>query len=116
MDKLVTGLQITLIGMGVVFIILLVLYGAMVMMERFFQRGSGGKEPRPAQPHSWPPERTQAPSAKEPEPPIAVITAAIAAAQGLDRPFRITSIRFTTGAHSPQWRRAGIGDNVRQSG
>lgn len=115
MDKLVTGLQITLIGMGVVFIILLVLYGAMALMERAFQRGRGAHKPSPAQPPSRPPERTQPPRAKEPEPPIAVITAAIAAVQGVDRPFRITSIRFT-GAHSAQWRRAGIGDNVRQSG
>jgi sodium pump decarboxylase gamma subunit len=113
MDKLTTGLQIMVIGMGVVFIILFLLYGAMALMESYFQPRSRDKGPAPPRPPARPPGRKPTPRAEQPGPPMAVIAAAVAAAQGEGRPFRITSIKIC-GAQSSQWRRAGIHGSLRQ--
>jgi len=115
MDKLTTGLQIMVIGMGVVFIILIVLYGAMALMESYFQRGSKDKGFSPSKTPVRPAERKPAPRTEQAGPPIAVIAAAVAAAHGEGRPFRITSIKLS-GVQSSQWRRAGVHESLRQRG
>ncbi len=115
MDKLTTGLQIMVIGMGVVFMILIVLYGAMALMEKWFQRGRTRQTPSPSKPPARAEDRAPPARSHQAGPPIAVITAAVAAAQGPGRPFRITSIKIA-GERSAQWRRAGIRGNMRQSG
>ncbi len=91
MDKITIGLQVTIIGMGVVFLILILINVALNLMRVVFYK-TGGSEKTP--------ERTAASNQAPDQDPdqdqgrlIAVLTAAILAAGETRAPFRTLSIR-----------------------
>ena len=97
MEKLIVGLQITFIGMTIVFLILILINLALNLMKvLFYETGPSAK----AQPG------TPVPSAAAPEVApdsghlIAVLTAAIMATGEVRAPFRTLSIRPVAGKGS----------------
>jgi len=107
-------MQVTLIGMGIVFIILFLLSLFMDLMRKVFHKDQPAEEQQPVQ--STPPRgaaaapesgshKQQAPS----EELIAVLAAAIAHTTGQDKPFRITRVRRIH-TRSPLWSLASRGN------
>ncbi len=70
-ERIIPGIQVTIIGMTVVFSVLIMLYGILVLLGRF---GGGGEAAQPADRHAQTPAGTAAATA--------AITAAVAAAPG----------------------------------
>ncbi|MCF8105685.1 MAG: OadG family protein [Desulfohalobiaceae bacterium] len=115
MDKLTTGLQITVIGMSIVFVILILLNLAMNAMNAILNRKKKGPEaaprvkPAPA-PAPVPAKENQVkgePEKKDENPElIALLSAAVMAAEGGSRPVRIKSLRLAGGLGGA-WKTAG---------
>ena len=120
MDKLTTGLQITVIGMSIVFVILILLNLAMNAMNVILNRKS--KEPE-APPRVKPaPAPTSVPakekevngeSEKQEDNPelIALLTAAVMTAEGGTKPLRIRSLRLADG-QGAAWKSAGRSEGM----
>ena len=96
LEKLIVGLQITFLGMTIVFLILVLISLALNLMKVFFyESGSSEKakpKPTPAPTPSRAPSRAPA-TAPESGHLIAVLTAAIMATGEVRAPFRTLSIR-----------------------
>lgn len=108
MEKLITGLQITLIGMGIVFIILYLISLALNLMQPIFYKPQ--KEQKPTQTQPEPKEKDQ-PGQDQSE-LIAVITAAIVAAAGTTKQIKVTSIKRIP-TTTPIWGQAARHENTR---
>lgn len=111
MDKLTTGLQITVIGMAIVFIILILLNVAMnamnVILNRKQEQTKPGPRVKPA-PASPEPKAEKAEPEQENENPelIALLTAAVMAVEGRTEPVRIRALRLVS-AQGAAWKHAG---------
>lgn len=104
MEKLITGLQITLIGMGIVFIILYLISLVLDLMRPIFYKPEKQKpEQKPAGPKQ--PE-------KDDSELIAVITAAITAATGTTKQIKVTTIKRIP-TTTPVWGLAARQENTR---
>ena len=107
MERIIIGLQVTVIGMSVVFLILILINLALNLMRVFFYRA----EP----PKKAPVNRSGTAGASEPGSNqeegrlIAVLTAAILASGETTSPIRTLTIRTLDGNHSA-WR-----ENARRS-
>ena len=101
-DKLMYGLKTTLLGMGVVFAVLIILWAVLAVFKLVFYKGA----PEEEKPQEKKPDPAAAPTAVEAPAPVAaetddaelvaVITAAVAAM--MDKPqtsFRVVSFRRT---------------------
>ena len=108
------GLSVTFVGMGTVFIGLIILIGLIKLLEVFVSKIAGKKAEAPAAPAPAP-----APVAEEEVEPaddgelVAVIAAAVAAAMeaaGEESGFVVRSIRRVHNA--PAWNRAGREEQV----
>jgi len=115
LDKLIYGMQVTLIGMGIVFIILFLLSLFMDLMKKVFHKEQPAAEQQPvkstlprgtaAMPESGSHQQRQVPS----EELIAVLAAAIAHTTGQVKPFMITRVRRIH-TRSPLWSLASRGN------
>ena len=100
MEKLIIGLQITFIGMTIVFLILILIKLALDLMRvLMFRTDASGKTP---QAMGTPVDNSPDPEASQEDPGhlIAVLTAAILATGETKAPFRTLSIRSVTGKGS----------------
>ncbi|MFW6216668.1 MAG: OadG family protein [Desulfohalobiaceae bacterium] len=108
MDNLITGIQITLLGMGSVFLILLVLFFALFGLRFVFEPKD--KEPQASQPApsaSGPEPQSQEHEVQEVDPKVlAAITGALAAYQETARPVGLLQIRQKAGPANLAWRQA----------
>ena len=115
MDKLATGLQITVIGMAIVFVILILLNLAMNAMR--FLLAQRTREPVAPQVKKDTAPVKQTSAQDGPDSPddnaqrIAVLTAAVMAAEGGTRAVRIRSLRLLHDSRS-FWKQAGKIENI----
>jgi len=103
MDNIInTGISVTIIGMGIVFAVLIILWGVLEAMKLIFDPGNKKEKKNENIVTAQPPQ-----SSDDDESLIAVITAAIAAM--LDKPansLRISSIKRLVDT-SPEWGKTG---------
>ncbi|MDR3051839.1 MAG: OadG family protein [Oscillospiraceae bacterium] len=116
MHLILYGLQVTVIGMLVVFAGLLILILFIQLMERGFA-GSHKKQPPASPPNQGPaaPVRAQSAAAVPAQPPVAVIAAAVAAFLGQQADqqrggFTVRAVRRVYTA--PPWQRAGREEQI----
>lgn len=95
MEKLIIGLQITFIGMTIVFLILILIKLALDLMRVLIARTDpSGKAPEAMEPSA---DGRNPDASQDPGHLIAVLTAAILATGETKAPFRTLSIRSVTG-------------------
>ena len=114
MDTLIFGLQVTLIGIGIVFFGLVVLIGLIKLISIATSSLGKKKEPKKAAPQPAPapapsPVVEEAPAADDGE-LIAVITAAIAAMLDDGGAFVVRKVRRVSTA--PAWSKAGREEQI----
>lgn len=109
-EALLEGLQVTVVGLAIVFSVLIILMFVLVAMKKVFY-----KEPEKAQPAK---EETVLEQVRQEEPEmdegelIAVLTAAVAASLNTSTyNLQIKSYR-RIGQNSPAWHRAGIRETI----
>ncbi len=111
MNVLLYGLQVTLVGMLVVFFGLIVLVAFIRVIRPMFARGEK-RPPAPKPVKAAPQVAAAAPaaSASQEGALIAVITAAIAAAMGAEKQFVVRNVRRVRS--TPAWGRAGREEQI----
>jgi sodium pump decarboxylase gamma subunit len=108
LDNLITGIQITLLGMASVFLILLVLYFVLNLMRLVFQspeEQSKQSEPKPAAQEPEPATQSQEGPAGDPK-LLAAMAGALAAYQEETRPAGLLQIKEKAGPANLAWRQA----------
>lgn len=105
MNVLSTGVSVAVIGMGIVFLVLIILWGVLEAMRLIFSpKENKKKEIEPAAIKELPSQKTQD---TEDEEIVCVISAAVAAMlQQPSHTFKIKSIKRSPD-NSPEWNKAG---------
>lgn len=111
-DALSVGLQVTVIGLIIVFAVLIILMGVLVAMKYIFAPKTQKEEKPSEQAIEAAPAPVQAESEAEDEELIAVITAAIAASLNTSTyNLKIKSFR-RVGNVAPAWNKAGLNETI----